>query len=96
MNVERPLGILHVGDGNPYAGYPGTWLRRNAIAPRRQYLDQSAVHVTGDLGSLLRFYTLLSARAPYISLEQFSVATDRANPGSLNASLRVASVELAR
>jgi hypothetical protein len=62
--------------------------------------DQFSFHTVqvnfrrADLGSLIRFYGLLSARAPYISLEQFSVATDRANPGQLNASLRVASVEL--
>jgi hypothetical protein len=64
--------------------------------------DQFSFHTVqvnfrrADLGSLVRFYTALAQRAPYISLEQFSVATDRANPGALNASLRVASVELAR
>jgi hypothetical protein len=49
-----------------------------------------------ELGALLRFYSALSARAPYMALEQFSIAADRANPGSLNVSLRVVSVELAR
>ena len=48
-----------------------------------------------ELESLLRFYRLLDARTPYIALEQFSVATDRANPGALNVSLRVVAVELA-
>jgi hypothetical protein len=48
-----------------------------------------------ELASLLRFYTALTARAPYIALEQFSIAADRANPGTLNVSLRVVSVELA-
>jgi hypothetical protein len=47
-----------------------------------------------DLAALLNFYTELSHRAPYIGLEQFSLATDRASPGQLNASFRVVSVEL--
>jgi hypothetical protein len=49
-----------------------------------------------DLAALLRFYSALAARTPYIALEQFSVATERAAPGQLNVSLRVVSVELAR
>ncbi len=63
--------------------------------------DQFAFHAVqvnfrrADLGALLRFYSALSARSPYIALEQFSLAADRANPGTLNVSLRVVSVELA-
>lgn len=49
-----------------------------------------------DLPSILRFYGAMSKRAPYIALDQFSVATERTNPGQLNVSLRVVSVELAR
>jgi len=49
-----------------------------------------------ELAPLLRFYSALAQRAPYMSVEQFSLATDRANPGALNVSLRVVSVELAR
>ena len=64
--------------------------------------DQFSFHTVqvnfrrAGLAPLLRFYSALAARSPYIALEQFSVATDRANPGQLNASLRVVSVELAR
>jgi hypothetical protein len=49
-----------------------------------------------DFAPLLHFYSDLMKRAPYISVERFSLVTDRANPGQLNVSLRVASVELAR
>lgn len=49
-----------------------------------------------DLASLLRFYDELGKRAPYITIEQLSLAADRANPALLNASLRVVSVEIAR
>jgi hypothetical protein len=49
-----------------------------------------------DLPAILRFYSAMSKRAPYIALDQFSVATERTNPGQLNVSLRVVSVELAR
>lgn len=64
--------------------------------------DQFSFHTVqvnfrrADLAPLLRFYSALAARSPYIALEQFSVATDRANPGALNVSLRVVSVELAQ
>lgn len=64
--------------------------------------DQFAFHTVqvnfrrADLAPLLKFYTELAQRAPYIALEQFSVAADRANPGQLNVSLRIVSVELAK
>lgn len=49
-----------------------------------------------DLAALLNFYQEISKRAPYIALEQFSLTTDRATPGQLNASFRAVSVELYR
>ena len=64
--------------------------------------DQFSFHTVqvnfrrADLAPLLRFYSALAARSPYIALEQFSIAADRASPGTLNVSLRVVSVELAR
>ncbi len=45
---------------------------------------------------LLQFYAALSERAPYIGIEEFALAADRTNPSSLNATLRVSSVEIAR
>ncbi len=64
--------------------------------------DQFSFHTVqvnfrrAELEPLLRFYSALVQRSPYIALEQFTVAADRANPGQLNVSLRVVSVELAR
>jgi hypothetical protein len=69
---------------------------------RTERTEQFAFHTVqvnfrrGELPALLRFYTALVERSPYIALEQLSVATDRTNPGQLNASLRIVSVELAQ
>lgn len=45
---------------------------------------------------LKQFYAELSKRAPYIGIEEFVVAGNRANPAQLNVSLRVSSVEINR
>jgi hypothetical protein len=45
--------------------------------------------------SLLSFYEELSQRAPYISIERFSLESVRNNPAELNARLLVSSVEIA-
>jgi hypothetical protein len=49
-----------------------------------------------ELGALLKFYDELGKRAPYITIEQLTLQADRANPALLNASLRVASVEIVK
>jgi hypothetical protein len=49
-----------------------------------------------ELGSLITFYRALSQRAPYLGLEQFALASNRANPSQLTASWRVTSVEIVR
>lgn len=46
-----------------------------------------------DMASLVKFYTALSARAPYLGLDQCTVSADRASPGLVNAVFRVYSVE---
>lgn len=46
-----------------------------------------------DLPGLLRFYRQLAARAPYIGIEQASLTVDRANPGLLNASIRISAFQ---
>jgi hypothetical protein len=69
---------------------------------RTERTSQFAFHAVSvnvrraDLGALLKFYKELSARSPYIGLEQCTLATDRANPGQLNATFRVVAVELGR
>lgn len=49
-----------------------------------------------EMAKLIAFYQALSQRAPYIGLEQFALASNRANPAQLTASWRVTSVEIAR
>lgn len=46
-------------------------------------------------GSLLEFYEALSLRAPYISIEQFTLRSARSDSDELSASLLVSSVEIA-
>lgn len=45
--------------------------------------------------SLLEFYEALSLRAPYISIEQFTLRSARSDSDELSASLLVSSVEIA-
>ena len=69
---------------------------------RDQSTTQFAVHSVqfsvrnADIGALVAFYKALSQRAPYISIEQFSLASNRANPAQLNISWKVTSVEIAK
>jgi hypothetical protein len=49
-----------------------------------------------DWDSLQSFCRSLQQRAPYIGIDQFQIASDRANPSLLSASLRISSVEIVR
>jgi len=66
---------------------------------RSQQSDQFSlnnVQVTirrADIAALLRFYEQLSARAPYLGIEQCVISQDRASPGMLSAVFRVYSIE---
>ena len=74
----------------------------NTEPPRTQSSSQFAVHTVlvsirrAEMGAVLRFYQELSARAPYLGLEEISMQGDRGAPGMLNLNLRIASVELIR
>ncbi|MFI5357021.1 MAG: hypothetical protein ACHQ4G_06785 [Opitutales bacterium] len=46
------------------------------------------------LAALLQFYARLSARAPYLGIDQCVLATDRTNSGLLNATFRIYSIEM--
>lgn len=46
-----------------------------------------------DMTALVRFYEGLSARAPFLGVEQFTISSDRATPGLVNAVFRIYSVE---
>ena len=77
-------------------------LAPNTEPPRTQRSPQFAVHTVqvtarrAELAALLRFYQELASKAPYLGLEQVSLQGDRTNPGLINATLQVASVELVR
>jgi hypothetical protein len=47
-----------------------------------------------DWETIKRFYLELSKRAPYITIEQFTLSAERANPAQLNALLKVTAVEI--
>ncbi len=47
-----------------------------------------------SLPAILRFYEKLSARAPYLGIDQCVLATDRANSGLLNVNFRIYSIEV--
>lgn len=49
-----------------------------------------------EMGALVKFYESLSARSPYVGLEQVSLAADRGAPGTINATFRVTAAELQR
>jgi hypothetical protein len=49
-----------------------------------------------EMNALVKFYEALSARSPYVGLEQVSLAADRGAPGALNATFRVTAAELQR
>jgi CDP-glycerol glycerophosphotransferase (TagB/SpsB family) len=74
----------------------------NTESPRTQRSPQFSVHTVqvttrrAEMVALLRFYQELASKAPYLGLEQVSLQGDRTNPGLVNATLQVASVELVR
>jgi hypothetical protein len=49
-----------------------------------------------EMSALVKFYEALSARSPYVGLEQVSLAADRGAPGAINATFRVTAAELQR
>lgn len=77
-------------------------LTAELAAQRSVRAEQFALHNVqvsirrADLKGLYGFYEQLSARAPYLGIEQCVVSVDRANPGLLNAVFRVYSIEALR
>ncbi len=69
---------------------------------RTEKAEQFAVHNIqvsirrADLKGLYGFYEQLSARAPYLGIEQCSISADRANAGLVNAVFRIYSIEALR
>ena len=84
------------------ANEAGLSVNTNTDPPRTQRSPQFSVHTVQvttrrvELASLLTFYQKLASEAPYLGLEQVQIQGDRSNPGMVNATLQVASVELVR
>jgi len=79
-----------------------TGLTAEIGAQRSTRSDQFALHNMqvsirrADLKALYGFYEQLSARAPYLGIEQCVLTVDRANPGLLNGVFRIYSIEAVR
>jgi hypothetical protein len=100
-NIEpgRTLDASHlIGEVSALAGTAG--LAVGIDPPRTQRTDQFAYHTVqvtvrrATLGALVGFYEALGRRAPYLALEQCTLAADRANPAQLNATFSIFSVEV--
>jgi hypothetical protein len=71
-------------------------------APRTDRTENFSLHslqVTFrrvDMTGLLRFYEGVTARAPYLGIDQCTISADRSAPGMVTAVFRVYSVEAAR
>uniref|UniRef100_UPI00404B8874 hypothetical protein n=1 Tax=Cephaloticoccus sp. TaxID=1985742 RepID=UPI00404B8874 len=67
---------------------------------RTDRTDQFALHSLQvnirqvSLSAILQFYEKLSAKAPYLGIDQCVLATDRANSGLLNVNFRIYSIEV--
>ncbi|MBL9214836.1 MAG: general secretion pathway protein GspM [Opitutaceae bacterium] len=99
LDPARTLNATRlVGELNELAAQAG--LSADISGQRTERTSQFAFHTVQanfrrtELGPLLKFYEALSQRSPYIGLEQFTLAADRANPGQINASFRIVSAEL--
>ncbi|HET7535483.1 MAG TPA: hypothetical protein VFJ90_03460 [Candidatus Didemnitutus sp.] len=92
-------GTRLVGELNTLATQAG--LNAEVSGQRTERTSQFAFHSAQvsfrrvDLQSLVRFYQLLSARSPYLGLEQVALTLDRGAQGTINATFRVVAAELA-
>ena len=79
-----------------------TGLTAELAALKSTRSDQFALHNVqvsirrAEIKGLYSFYEQLSARAPYLGIEQCVFSADRANPGLLNAVFRIYSIEAVR
>lgn len=77
-------------------------LRFTSDTPQTERSGQFAVHSVqiqlqrAPWDALKRFYLAVTARSPYLGIDQFSAQADRADPNLLTTSIRVSSVEIVR
>ncbi len=73
----------------------------NTDPPRTQRTSQFAFHTLqvtsrrADFAAVVRFYTSLAERAPYLGLEQLTLRSE-GSTGMLNVNMQIASVELVK
>lgn len=98
---ERTLDATHlVGEVSAMAQRAG--LAPAMESPRTQRNDPFAYHTVqvsfrrADLAALVRFYRELSERAPYLALEECTLAASRSNPAELDAQFTIFSVQVAK
>jgi hypothetical protein len=87
------------GDLNTLAaGLPGTMIDPRPDEPADQFIKHSVQFSVRKVewSTLQQFYIALSKRAPYISIEQCSIAAERADPNQLDATMLISSVEIAK
>jgi hypothetical protein len=99
IDPGRTLDASHlIGEVSALAGAAG--LSVGIDPPRTQRTDRFAYHTVqvtfrrAALGALVNFYEALGRRAPYLALEQCTLAADRTNPAQLNATFSIFSVEV--
>lgn len=77
-------------------------LRFTNDTPQTERSGEFAIHTVqaqlenAPWDALKRFYLAVTARSPYLGIEQFSARPDRADPSLLDTSIRISSVEIIR
>lgn len=101
LDPKRTFDGTHlVGELNKLASAAG--LSASIDSQRTESTDAFAFHSVqltfrkAELKPLIDFYRTLAERSPYIGLEQFSLAANRATPGQTDVTFRVFSVEVVK
>lgn len=99
LDPSRTLDATHlVGEVVTLAENAG--LSPAIDSPRSQQTGPFSYHTVEvsfrrvELAALVAFYRELGERAPYVALEEVTLAADRGNPALINASFAVFSVEV--
>jgi hypothetical protein len=100
LDPARTLdGARLQGDLNTMAtGLPNTQIDARGDEAGEQFIKHSVQFTVRkvDWGALQHFYVDLSKRAPYINIEECTVAADKANRAELSATMLISSVEIVR
>jgi hypothetical protein len=99
LDPSRTIDGAHLQDDiNTLATMPNNSIEGRPDEPADQFIVHSVQFSVRkvDWSTLQQFYVALSKRAPYITIEECSIAADRANPAELNATMLISSVEIAK